>query len=134
MNADDMLELRLAQGDLVKLSASNGFEHNLGGLQVVAYDVPRKGIVGYYPECNVLIPLWHFAEGSKVPAAKSVPVRISIDAVSELVDADEIRSPPLNEGPPPFNSARFVQVRGVRRSAPARRAAFWQFIYVTQVH
>jgi molybdopterin-dependent oxidoreductase alpha subunit len=92
MNPDDMAELSLAQGDLVTLStaANDGVERSLGGLQVVAYDVPRKGIVGYYPECNVLIPLWHFAEGSKVPAAKSVPVRISRDAVLEVVDANEI--------------------------------------------
>jgi hypothetical protein len=29
--------------------------------------------------CNGLIPLWHYAEKSKVPAAKSVPVRIIRD-------------------------------------------------------
>ena len=33
-------------------------------------------IGGYYPECNALIPLWHYAEGSKTPAAKSIPVRV----------------------------------------------------------
>jgi hypothetical protein len=31
---------------------------------------------GYYPECNPLLPLWHYAKQSKVPAAKSIPVRI----------------------------------------------------------
>jgi len=36
------------------------------------------------------VPLWHFAEGSKVPAAKSIPVRISRDPVPEVVDANEI--------------------------------------------
>jgi anaerobic selenocysteine-containing dehydrogenase len=92
MNPEDMAELGLAQGDLVTLStaADDGVGRHLGGLQVVAYDVPRKGIVEYYPECNVLIPLWHFAEGSKVPAAKSIPVRIARDAVPELADAHEI--------------------------------------------
>jgi hypothetical protein len=30
----------------------------------------------YHPECNSLIPLWHYADESKVPAAKSIPVRI----------------------------------------------------------
>jgi anaerobic selenocysteine-containing dehydrogenase len=92
MNTEDMAELGIAQGDLVTLSteADDGVERRLGGLQVVAYDVPRKGIVGYYPECNVLVPLWHFAEGSKVPAAKSIPVRIARDAVPELADAHEI--------------------------------------------
>jgi anaerobic selenocysteine-containing dehydrogenase len=92
MNTEDMAELGIAQGDLVALSteASDGVERHLGGLQVVAYDVPRKGIVGYYPECNVLVPLWHFAEGSKVPAAKAVPVRITREAVPEIVDAHEV--------------------------------------------
>jgi molybdopterin-dependent oxidoreductase alpha subunit len=92
MNTEDMAELGLAQGDLVTLSteANDGVERRLGGLQVVAYDVPRKGIVGYYPECNVLLPLWHYAEGSKVPAGKSIPVRISRDPVPEVVDANEI--------------------------------------------
>jgi hypothetical protein len=40
------------------------------------YAVPQGCIVGYYPECNGLIPLGHCAKESKVPAAKSVPVRI----------------------------------------------------------
>ena len=50
---------------------------------VVPYDIPRGCIGGYYPECNVLIPLWHHAEGSHVPAAKSVPVRIRRTASAE---------------------------------------------------
>jgi molybdopterin-dependent oxidoreductase alpha subunit len=92
MNAEDMAELGVTQGDLVTLSteANDGVERRLGGLQVVAYDVPTKGLVGYYPECNVLVPLWHFAEGSKVPAAKSIPVRISRDPVPATVDVYEI--------------------------------------------
>jgi molybdopterin-dependent oxidoreductase alpha subunit len=90
MNAEDMLELRIRQGDLVTLStvANDGVERSLSELQVVTYDIPRKSIAGYYPECNGLIPLGHFAEGSKVPAAKSVPVRISRDAVVDEADAE----------------------------------------------
>jgi hypothetical protein len=45
-------------------------------LTVFAYNVPRGCIGAYYPECNVLVPLNHHAEESKVPAGKSVPVRI----------------------------------------------------------
>jgi hypothetical protein len=59
-------------------------------LQVVAYDIPSRNIAGYYPECNGLIPLWHYAEGSKVPAAKSVPVRISKEVVPEIIEEGEI--------------------------------------------
>jgi hypothetical protein len=75
-----MKALGLAQGDLVTLSTdAKDHARKLGGLQVFPYDIPRNMIAGYYPECNVLIPLDHFAEGSKVPAAKSIPVRITRD-------------------------------------------------------
>jgi molybdopterin-dependent oxidoreductase alpha subunit len=86
MNAVDIAELGLAEGDLVTLSteADDGVERQLGDLQVVAYDIPRKSIAGYYPECNGLIPLWHYAEGSKVPAAKSVPVRITPQPITAV--------------------------------------------------
>lgn len=49
-----------------------------------------RSIAGYYPECNGLIPLWHYAEGSKVPASKSVPVRLFKDAVPKLIEGGEI--------------------------------------------
>jgi anaerobic selenocysteine-containing dehydrogenase len=78
LNRKDMARFGIADGDTVGLSsASNdGVERTLGGLRAVAYDIPEGSIGGYYPECNVLIPLYQYAEQSKVPAAKSVPVRI----------------------------------------------------------
>ncbi len=78
MNADDMKEIGVEQGDLVTLSTEceDGVQRRLSDLQVVTYDIPRKNLAGYYPECNGLIPLTHFAEGSKVPASKSIPVRV----------------------------------------------------------
>ncbi|MGJ4939268.1 FdhF/YdeP family oxidoreductase [Bradyrhizobium sp. HKCCYLS1011] len=83
MNTGDMAELGLNQDDFVtlKTETNDGVERSLSGLQVVAFNIPRNSIAAYYPECNGLIPLWHYAEGSKVPAAKSVPVRITKDAV-----------------------------------------------------
>jgi molybdopterin-dependent oxidoreductase alpha subunit len=92
INPDDMAELELRPGDLVTLrtEANDGIERSLRELQVVPYDIPRRSIAGYYPECNGLIPLWHFAEGSKVPAAKSIPVRISKDVPLEYIEAEEI--------------------------------------------
>lgn len=92
INPEDMAGMDLKQGDLVTLSTEvdDGIERKLTELQVVPYDIPRKSIAGYYPECNGLIPLWHFAEGSKVPAAKSVPVRISKDAPLEYTGAEGI--------------------------------------------
>ena len=79
MNKDDMAERGLAEGEEVDLlgAAGDNVQRIVRRLRVVAYDVPRGCCVGYYPECNPLLPLWHFAEGSKVPAAKSIPVRIA---------------------------------------------------------
>jgi molybdopterin-dependent oxidoreductase alpha subunit len=81
MNGADMKRLKLREGDRISLSTAveDGIKREYGGLQVMTYDIPEKCILAYYPECNVLIPLWHYAKESKVPAAKSVPVRISLD-------------------------------------------------------
>lgn len=45
-------------------------------LRVTSYNIPEGCAAGYYPECNPLIPLWHDAKDSRVPAAKSVPIRL----------------------------------------------------------
>lgn len=52
---------------------TDGVDRRLGGLAVVPYDLPEVCCAGYYPECNVLVPLWHHAARAKVPAAKSIP-------------------------------------------------------------
>ncbi|MCT8266230.1 FdhF/YdeP family oxidoreductase [Afifella sp. JA880] len=84
MNPEDMKAREFDEGETVVLEtdADDGVVRELGGLQVVAYNIPTKCIAAYYPECNVLVPLWHYAEGSKVPASKSVPVRVRREAVS----------------------------------------------------
>jgi hypothetical protein len=76
----DIVRLNLHQGDLIKLSTAvdDGVDRELGGLQVMSYDIPENCIAGYYPECNVLIPLWYYVKESKVPAAKSIPVRVTL--------------------------------------------------------
>jgi len=80
MNEADMGRLKLGEGDLVVLTTAtdDGVDRKLGGLQVMKYAIPEKCVAGYYPECNVLVPLWHHAKESKVPAAKSIPVRIEL--------------------------------------------------------
>ena len=72
----DMARYALAEGELVGLrtAADDGVERRVGGLAVVPYDVPEGCIAGYYPELNALIPLWHHAKESKVPAAKAIDV------------------------------------------------------------
>ena len=79
MNPADIAEAGLADGDRVKLVTDydgDDVERALGGLTLVAYNLPRGTIAGYYPECNVLVPIGHHDQLSKTPASKSVPVRI----------------------------------------------------------
>jgi molybdopterin-dependent oxidoreductase alpha subunit len=74
----DMDRLGLAEGDLVTAStpSTDGVDRSVAGLRITEYSVPEGCIAGYYPECNPLIPLWHYAKDSKVPAAKAINVRL----------------------------------------------------------
>ena len=78
MHRNDIDRFGLKEGDVVGLETAvdDGVARKIDGFRVIAYDIPEGCIGGYYPECNPLIPLWHHAEGSKVPAAKSIPVKI----------------------------------------------------------
>ena len=82
MAASDMARHGLAQGDLVALrcAAEDGVARRVDGLAVVPYDLPQGCVAGYYPELNPLIPLWHHAKESKVPAAKSIDVLLERSA------------------------------------------------------
>ncbi|MDY0964374.1 FdhF/YdeP family oxidoreductase [Massilia sp. CFBP9026] len=82
MGQADMARYGLDKGDVVTLrtKADDGIERRVDGLQIVPYDVPAGCIAGYYPECNPLIPLWHHAKESKVPAAKSIDVLLERSA------------------------------------------------------
>lgn len=77
----DRERLGLAKEARVRLitASEDGLDRRVEGLQLIDYDLPPGTIAGYYPECNPLIPLSHYAEQSKTPAAKSVPVRIEKD-------------------------------------------------------
>ncbi|CAD6513050.1 FdhF/YdeP family oxidoreductase [Paraburkholderia sabiae] len=78
MNPVDIARHGLDPGMSVSLEAvsPDGVKRQVDGFTVVSYDVPVGCAAGYYPECNPLIPLSHHAKESKVPAAKSVPVRV----------------------------------------------------------
>jgi molybdopterin-dependent oxidoreductase alpha subunit len=91
MHRNDIDRLGFREGEQVSLvtEASDGVDRRLGGLTLLAYDIPEGCCAGYYPECNVLVPLWHHAERAMVPAAKSVPVRI----IRDLVAREETRAP-----------------------------------------
>jgi molybdopterin-dependent oxidoreductase alpha subunit len=79
MHSNDIARFGLAEGQTVTLTTAvdDGVERKVRGLQIVEYNIPEGCIAGYFPECNPLLPLWHYAEKSKTPAAKSVPVRVA---------------------------------------------------------
>ncbi|WP_375459294.1 FdhF/YdeP family oxidoreductase [uncultured Enterovirga sp.] len=78
MNENDMARLDLKDGEEVGLvtNVPDEFAREIRGLTIVKYDIPEGNCGGYYPELNVLIPLWHYAKRAKTPAAKAIPVRI----------------------------------------------------------
>ncbi|MCU1761645.1 FdhF/YdeP family oxidoreductase [Pseudomonas sp. 14P_8.1_Bac3] len=79
MHCNDIVRLGFEVGERVLLTTAVEPEvkRQVGPFEIIAYDIPEGCAAAYYPECNPLVPLWHHAERSKVPAAKSVPVRLS---------------------------------------------------------
>ncbi|MDP9095174.1 MAG: molybdopterin-dependent oxidoreductase, partial [Pseudomonadota bacterium] len=88
---EDMQAHGVSDGDVVALETicSDGIQRRVTGFSVKKYDIPKGCIGGYYPECNPLLPLWHYAEESKVPAAKSIPVRMVKQAAEGSQDIVE---------------------------------------------
>ena len=80
----DRMGLKVGQAVTLRTVADDGVDRHLSGMIVVAYDIPIGCIGGYYPECNVLMPVWHHAVGSKTPAAKSIPVSVHSDGDAVL--------------------------------------------------
>lgn len=78
MNENDITRLDLSEGDVVGLRTAlgNDADRRVEGFIVHAYNIPEGCVGGYYPECNPLVPIWHHAIGSFVPASKGVPVVI----------------------------------------------------------
>jgi anaerobic selenocysteine-containing dehydrogenase len=78
MNATDIGRLALREGASVSLATAveDGIHRQVDGFIVHTYDIPAGCLAAYYPECNPLVPLWHHAKGSQVPAGKGVPVRL----------------------------------------------------------
>lgn len=82
MNVADIARLGFADGDRVDVisEAGDGTHRSVEGLRITAYDIPPGCCGAYYPECNPLIPIWHYASRAKVPAAKSIPVTLIASA------------------------------------------------------
>ena len=78
MNQQDIDRLGLSAGGKARVQtiSRDNVLREMSGLTVVPYNIPPGCVGAYYPEANVLLPLWHHAVGSKTPAAKSIPVLV----------------------------------------------------------
>ncbi|HEY6927580.1 MAG TPA: FdhF/YdeP family oxidoreductase, partial [Steroidobacteraceae bacterium] len=77
MSAEDISHHGLRAGDRVTVTTvADDFVREVPNLCVTPYAIPAGCAAAFYPECNALIPLWHHAVESKVPASKSVPIRV----------------------------------------------------------
>ena len=77
VHPDDIAALGLREGELYDVVSvwTDGSERCARGYRIAAYPTARGCAAAYYPECNVLVPLDHVAEGSNCPASKAVVVR-----------------------------------------------------------
>jgi anaerobic selenocysteine-containing dehydrogenase len=84
MNEVDLQRLHFVDGEQVAVitAVDDGVIRRVEDMRLRAFDIPPGCLAGYYPECNPLIPLWHHAKDSFVPAAKSIPVRLVKAVVS----------------------------------------------------
>jgi molybdopterin-dependent oxidoreductase alpha subunit len=89
LNRNDIVRLGFAPGAWVRLRTAiePHVRREVGPFQIIAYDIPEGCAASYYPESNALVPLWHHAKRSKVPAAKSVPI-ILLHAQPDADDLD----------------------------------------------
>ena len=78
MNRNDIDRLGFKEGEVVspRTCSKDNVERVMAAFRVTPYNIPVGCIGTYYPEANALLPIWHYAQGSKTPVAKSVPVRV----------------------------------------------------------
>ena len=77
MNADDMQDRGLTQGDRVDLvSHFAGEQRRVKDFKVVSYDIPRQCLASYFPETNPLVPIGSYADKSHTPNSKSIVVTV----------------------------------------------------------
>ena len=77
MNLQDIQEGGFEPGEKVDLfNYYEGVERVARLFLIVAYDIPRRCTVTYYPETNVLVPIGSVAEKSNTPTSKLVIIKI----------------------------------------------------------
>ena len=77
LHPDDLRDAGLIAGTRVDLTSHfDGVTRTIHGFRLVPFDVPRGCAAAYFPEANPLVPLESFAERSRTPTYKSIPITI----------------------------------------------------------
>ena len=79
IHAGDIAALGMKAGERVDLESlgEDGVKRVARHFLLVEYDIPRGCLAAYYPETNPLVPLSSYADESRTPTSKSVPVIIT---------------------------------------------------------
>ncbi|MEM9252430.1 MAG: molybdopterin dinucleotide binding domain-containing protein, partial [Planctomycetota bacterium] len=82
MNAYDIEQRGLSAGQLVDLTShfADGKQRTAKRFKIVAYPITPGCMAGYFPELNVLISVKSFADRSRTPTSKFIPVSLSPSA------------------------------------------------------
>ncbi|MFN2456196.1 MAG: FdhF/YdeP family oxidoreductase [Pyrinomonadaceae bacterium] len=81
LNAADMRDMNLKQGDVVDLTSHfDDGERYARHFIAVPYDIPRRCAATYFPETNVLVPIGSVAEKSNTPVSKYVVISVKASA------------------------------------------------------
>lgn len=106
IHPDDMVEAGLAADDWIDLKtvSRDGKDRILKQMKVVPYDIPQGCLGAYFPETNVLVPLYAHGPRSGTPASKDIPVTIRrADAPTDPTDP-RVTGITLGEVAPPPSS------------------------------
>lgn len=89
INPADIAMLGFADGDWVDISTvwDDGIARRANYFRLVAYDIPRGCIAGYYPETNPLVPLDSVGDVCNTPTSKSIPVLLHPSAPPQTLPA-----------------------------------------------
>jgi len=95
IHADDIAALGMQAGDWVDLESlgDDGVRRQAKRFMLVEYNIPRGCLAAYYPETNPLVPLSSFADESRTPTSKSIPVTITAHVSGSVTTDDARRSP-----------------------------------------
>ncbi|WP_233671479.1 FdhF/YdeP family oxidoreductase [Luteimonas cellulosilyticus] len=98
IGAGDIAALGLQAGDWVDLESlcDDGVRRQAKRFLLVEYNIPQGCLAAYYPETNPLVPLSSFADESRTPTSKSVPVIVTPHAPESGAQAPRHRDIPAD--------------------------------------